>query len=272
MDRGRAIHGDAERLDVESTDGTSIAVWISGRGAPIVLVHGSMNDHSAFGPLVSELGDDMTTFAMDRRGFGASGDRAAYSIDREFEDVAAVVDAVTGRIGVPVTLFGHSYGANCAMGGADLSDNVRHLVLYEPSLGLTYPPGSIEAIEKAVADGDPEAALLEVYRRVLEATDDRIRDLRESPIWETQMATAPTVARECRTEEAWEYEPGRFAGIAASTLLLAGSDSPPALAAATELALEAIPGSRVRVLGGHAHAAHKTNPDLVAAIIQHLVG
>ena len=87
--------------------------------------------------------------AMDRRGFGASGDTADYSIERDFEDVAAVVDAVAARTGGPVALWGHSYGANCAMGAATLTSNVHHLVLYEPSLGLPYPPGSIEAHRSA---------------------------------------------------------------------------------------------------------------------------
>ena len=86
---------------------------------------------------------------MDRRGFGASGDGAGYSIERDFDDVAAVVDAVAARTGGPVALWGHSYGANCAMGGAARTANVGHLVLYEPSLGLPYPPGSIERIEDA---------------------------------------------------------------------------------------------------------------------------
>jgi alpha-beta hydrolase superfamily lysophospholipase len=57
----------------------------------------------------------MITFAMDRRGFGASGDAAAYSIELEFEDVAAVVDAVAARAGGPLALWGHSYCSNCAM-------------------------------------------------------------------------------------------------------------------------------------------------------------
>ena len=119
------------------------------------MVHGSIADHTTFDPFVDVLRNDLTTFSMDRRGFGASGDATGYSIERDFEDVAAVVDAVAARTGGPVALWGHSYGANCAMGGAARTGNVHHLVLYEPSLGLTYPPGSIEAIEAALAAGRP---------------------------------------------------------------------------------------------------------------------
>ncbi len=62
-----------------------------------------------------------------------------------------MIDAVAARTGGPVAVWGHSYGANCAMGGAALTANVHHLVLYEPSLAIPYPPGSIERIEAALA-------------------------------------------------------------------------------------------------------------------------
>ena len=64
----------AERSEVRSGDGGSIAVWVEGDGPPLVLVHGSVSDHTVFAPLVGELRDEFTIFAMDRRGFGASRD------------------------------------------------------------------------------------------------------------------------------------------------------------------------------------------------------
>jgi pimeloyl-ACP methyl ester carboxylesterase len=113
-----AAERETSRVDVRSADGTSIAVWVAGEGPPLVLVHGSLCDHTRFDSLLAELGDGVTTFAMDRRGFGASGGAPRYDHRAgEFEDVAAVVDAVADRTGEPVALWGHSYGANCAMGG-----------------------------------------------------------------------------------------------------------------------------------------------------------
>ena len=153
-----ATEATAER--VVSSDGTEIAWWTSGEGPPLVLVHGSLCDHSHFDPLVAELREGMTTVSMDRRGFGASGDAAGYDLEREFEDVAAVVEAVAGHAGEPVALFGHSYGAGCAMGAAALTGAVPRLVLYEPGLGISYPSGSIEEIEAAVAAGDLDTAAL----------------------------------------------------------------------------------------------------------------
>jgi pimeloyl-ACP methyl ester carboxylesterase len=231
------------------------------------MVHGSIADHTTFDPFVTVLGEQMTTYAMDRRGFGATDDTPVYSIERDFDDVAAVVDAVAARTGKPVVLWGHSYGANCAMGGAARSDNVDRLVLYEPSLGIPYPNGSIARVEAALARGDHDAAIVGVLVDILEMSDDEIEGFRASPIWPARLAAAPTIPRECRVEEDWVYRPGQFDTITAPTLLLAGSDSVPVVTEATMLAAAAIPDSDVRVLEGHGHFAHRTDPDLVTKIV-----
>lgn len=263
--------GQASRFDVRSSDGTPLAVWVEGRGPALVLVHGSIADHTTFDPFVEVLRDNLTTFAMDRRGFGASGDGDVYAIERDFEDVAAVVDTVAARTGGPVTLWGHSYGANCAMGAAARTGNVRHLVLYEPSLGLAYPPGSIDTIEAAVASGDREEAVVVVLRDILEMTEAELDALRSSPLWPVRLATAHTVPRECRVEDGWEYGPGQFDAITAPTLLLSGSDSVTEVTKATHQAAAAIPNAQIRVLDGHGHFAHKTDPAMVDALIRDFI-
>ena len=270
MTGGRPVTA-TDRFDVRAPDGTTIAVWVLGEGPPLVLVHGSLQDHSISAALVAELRAGMTTFAMDRRGFGASGDGADYAIEREFEDVAAVVDTVAARVNAPVGVWGHSYGAGLAMGGAALTKDVSHLVLYEPSLGLTYPEGLIETVEKELAEGADEAAIVLVLRDVLEFTDDQIDAMRAGPEWARRVAVASTVAREARAEQEWVYRPGQFDGITAETLLLSGSESTPAVKQATDAAAAAIPGARIHVLDGHAHIAHRTDPAMVAAIVREFI-
>ena len=271
MSRGTAPDVATRRFDVRSADGTSLAVWVEGDGPPLVLVHGSLCDHTVFDPLVHELRDSVTTFSMDRRGFGASGDTAAYALQREFEDVAAVVDAVAARTGGPVALWGHSYGAGCAMGGAALTTHLHQLVLYEPGLGLAYPRGSIEQVEEAVAAGDMEAAVVTVLTAILEMTEEDVAATRASARWPILLAAGPTIPRECRAEHDWTYRPGHFAAITAPTLLLVGSESPPPLREATRQAAAAIPDPRIRTLHGHGHLAFRTAPAGVAAIIRQLV-
>jgi pimeloyl-ACP methyl ester carboxylesterase len=259
------------RFNVCSADGTSIAVWVEGEGPALVMVHGSIADHTTFEPFVAALRDDVTTFAMDRRGFGASGDAPAYAIERDFEDVAAVVDAVAAITGGPVAVWGHSYGANCAMGGAARTANVHRLVLYEPSLGIPYPPGSIARVEAALARGDHDAAITAVLVDILAMTDDEMDTFRKSPLWPIRLAAAPTIPRECHAEEDWAYQPGQFASITAPTLFLAGSETVPVVARATDLATAAIAAAQVRVLEGHGHFAHKTDPAMVADIVTEFV-
>src|SRR5687767_12504745 len=122
-------------MRVASQDGTSIAVQVTGRGAPLLLVHGTTADHSRWTPLLPALEARFTVHAMDRRGRGESGDAADYSLVREFEDVAAVVDAIGG----PVNLLGHSYGALCSLEAALRTSNLRKLILYEPPIPLGGP-------------------------------------------------------------------------------------------------------------------------------------
>lgn len=272
--RGRVLVVVDGPLEVRSADGTRLAVWVGGAGPALVLVHGSASDHTTLTPFIEELRGTHTTYAMDRRGFGASADAPAYAIEREFEDVAAVVDDVAARAGGPVGLFGHSFGAACAMGGAALTANVRGLVLYEPSLGLRYPPGTVAAAEAALAAGDRDAAVATIFGDVLGFTEEDIAGMRASgtPTWATRLASAHTIPRECAAEEGWTYAPGRFAAIAAPTLLLAGSESPPDLAAATRAAAGAIPVAHIHVLDGHAHMAHKTDPPAVAGVLRAFLG
>lgn len=273
MSRTNSAEATTTRFAAKSADGISLAVWVKGRGPALVMVHGSLQDHRASGALVDDLATDVTTYSMDRRGFGASGDAGRYSIQREFEDVAAVVDAVAARTGGTVALWGHSYGANCAMGGATLTSNVDRLLLYEPSLGLAYPPGAIESIEQKVAAGEMEAALREALIDIAGMTDDEVAAMRSNPkmSWEERLATVPTVPRECRAEQTWVYAPGQFDAITAPTLLLTGSDSAPVMREATREASAAIAGAKIRVLEGHGHVAHRTDPALVAAIIRQFI-
>lgn len=256
-----------ERIDVISADGTPIAVWAIGHGPPLVLVHGSMQDHTANRSFVDALSDRTRTWSVDRRGCGASGDSGRWSIDCEFDDVAAVVDTVAERTGEPVALWGHSFGAACAMGGAARSNAVSHVILYEPSLGLRYPPGSIDAAEQALAVGDHDRVITEVLTRVLEMGSDDVAAMRSSPGWPARLATAPTVPRECRTEESWQWQPDQFASITAPTLLLTGSESTEDPKAATHAAQAAIPGTRVVALEGHGHLAMREDPEMVASIV-----
>jgi pimeloyl-ACP methyl ester carboxylesterase len=256
-----------ESIRVQRPDGGHIAVWAAGQGPALVLVHGSMSDHTAFDPLVAALGDRVTSYSMDRRGFGASPDAGGYSADREFDDVAAVADAIAERTDGPIVLFGHSWGASCAMGAAARAKNLRQLLLYEPSLGIRYPPGFIDRVEAQVAAGDAEGAILSVLVTLAGMTDEQVAAFRSSPVWPSRLATAPTIAREARIEDGWVHGPGQFDAISAPTIFLSGTASPPDLVEVTRKCADAISGARIHTLEGHDHFAYKTHPAEIAAVV-----
>ena len=91
-------------LTVRSKDGTRIAFYCQGSGPALLLVHGGMGDHSRWEPVLPTFSARFRVCAMDRRGHGQSGDTQEYSLEREFEDVAAVADSLDQRVSV----IGHS--------------------------------------------------------------------------------------------------------------------------------------------------------------------
>lgn len=251
--------GSIERIT--SADGTEIAAHVSGDGPPLVLVHGTSADHARWTPVVEALAGRFTTWAVDRRGRGASGDGAGYAIEREFEDVAAVVDAIGG----PVDLLGHSYGAVCAVEAARRTANVGRLVLYEPPLPVgaeITPPGVVDRLEALLAAGDREGVVSTFLAEVVRMPAEELEVLRAHPGWPARVAAAHTIPRELRIDRDYRPDVGAFAAVAAPTLLLLGGDSPPFFGAAVERLAGVLPDVRVTVLPGQQHVAMDTAPAL----------
>ena len=251
---------------VTSRDGTRIACFASGDGPPLVLVHGVLGDHARWEALRPELDSHATVYAIDRRGRGASGDHERYDAEREFEDVAAVVDALAGHHGAPVDVYGHSGGAAFALGAATLTGNLRRLVLYEPPVdaGALLSDGLLDRLDTLLAEGD-DAGVVEAFcREVLAMPDEELALYREHPSWAARVAAAPTLPRELAIPPARLFDPERASRVTAPTLLLAGAHSPAGFTAAVDTVAAAIPDARVEVLDGQAHTADVVAPRLVA--------
>jgi pimeloyl-ACP methyl ester carboxylesterase len=253
---------------VTSVDGTRIGYWTSGQGPPLVMVHGVTSDHSRWQPIRPLLEPYVTVVGMDRRGRGASGDRQQYSLEREWQDVATVVEAAAQVTGQPVDLYGHSYGGLCAYGAAASTSAVRRLVLYEgwpardPQLHL-LPTDVSSRMARSLAEGDRDA-VVETLFRFFGTTDDELRGLRTQPAWQARVAAAHTIGRELQATAGARFDPEQAAAITAPTLLLVGADSQDPARDDAPTVAAALPDARTVVMDSQGHLADVLAPEVVA--------
>jgi pimeloyl-ACP methyl ester carboxylesterase len=247
---------------VISRDGTPIAFHRRGTGPPLVLVHGSGANPVAWTAVLPALEEHFTVYALYRRGRGESGDGPTYAIEREYEDIAAVVDST----GEPANLLGHSFGALCALEAALLTPNVHKLILYEPAIPLPgvvlYPDGVIDRLQALLDAGDRDGLLTVLYREIVMIPQHEFEKLRSSAAWPERLASAHHALREARAEDEYVFDAQRFKDMHIPTLFLLGGDSPHFLKEATETITAALPNSRIAVMPGQQHTAMYSAPDL----------
>ncbi len=257
---------------IASKDGTPIAYYRAGSGSPLVLVHGTGAMHTRWVPVLPALEKHFTVYAVDRRGRGESGDADAYAIEREFNDIAAVVDA----IGEPVDLFGHSYGAICSLEAALLTRNIRRIVLYEPPLETEgvqiYAEGFIDRLQGLLDAGDRETLLTTFMAEAVRMLPRDIELAKSMPAWPSRVATAHTLPRELRAHEAYRFHAARFSSLTIPALLLVGGDSPQFFRAAIDLLAATLPNARKVVMPGQQHAAMESAPGLLVKEVSSFLG
>jgi pimeloyl-ACP methyl ester carboxylesterase len=252
---------------VESADGSRIGWEVAGDGPPLLLVHGSTADRHRFDAVRDALAERFTLHLMDRRGRGLSAAEApsTYALEREAEDIAAVL----GALGPEALVLAHSYGATCALEAVAAGAPVARLLVYEPAFGTpegpVFPAAALADVEAALERGDREAALETFFADVLLTDRAEIAVMRGTPAWGARVASAHTLTREARAANAYRPDPARLGRIAAPVRLLLGTDTAPALARATRAAHAALPGSDLRALPGHGHAAMDADPAMFVA-------
>lgn len=272
MARIAGAEGSVEQIVTSrSSDGTTIACHRSGRGPDLVVVHGTSGDHTSWSGVAPLLASHFTIYAMDRRGRGASGDSADYALEREIEDVVAVV----ASIGVGVHLYGHSFGAACAAEAATRLSGLASLILYEggprPPGGRFIPEDLILGLEVSMAEGHPEKALETFALSVAGLSPGELEVLRRSPAWPARVAAVHTIPRELRAINDYGTSMQKFQSFMVPTLLLFGSASLPRRRVWMETLVGLIPNAQAVELHGQGHAANQTAPYLLAAAIDAFV-
>jgi pimeloyl-ACP methyl ester carboxylesterase len=256
---------------VPSTDGTPIAVFTSGIGPPLILVHGAAADHTTFRVLGPLMATRFTIHAIDRRGRGASGDTSPYAIEREFEDLAAVATALAREAGGAVDVFGHSYGGRCALGAALLTRDIGRVISYE---GAPTPPGERDGdaalpreLAGLAAAGQDETLLETFMTRVVGMSAEDLDRYRADPVWPRRVAAASTIAREVAVESGDEAGLDRLAAVEQPVLQVLGGDSRREFSVATAALDDRLSDGTIVVIPGARHAAHHTHPDAVVEAV-----
>ncbi|HYY77866.1 MAG TPA: alpha/beta fold hydrolase [Actinomycetes bacterium] len=239
---------------VRSSDGTTIAYDRLGEGAPVVLVSGASTGRAVHAELARLLAADFTVLNYDRRGRGDSGDTPPYAVERELEDLRAVIAAAGG----PAAVFGNSSGAVLALRAAAAGLPVTRLALWEPPF-MTDPdaPGRQQAYVAQLAEllgagrrGDAMA----LFMRSIGLPEGMIAGMRQAPVWPGMEALAPTLAYDAAVMGDSLVPTGLVASVEAPTLVLDGSDTGAWAADSARALTAALPNPRRHTLQGQNHA------------------
>jgi len=254
---------------ITSHDGTTIAYDRQGEGPTLILVDGALSVHSAGGKseLAKLLAPHLTVYGYDRRGRGGSGDTLPYAVDREIEDIEALIDDAGGS----AYLYGHSSGASLAMLAAvKLRGKVSKIAMYEAP--YNDEPEAQESwrqylgqLREVLADCQPGDAVA-LFMRYVGTPADQVDRMRAAPFWPSMEAVAPTLA----------YDHAAIQGRANSVpidvasrvmvpaLVMSGSASFPFMRDTARALSEAMPRGELRTLDGQ---THEVDPGALAAVL-----
>jgi pimeloyl-ACP methyl ester carboxylesterase len=240
---------------VTSADGTPIAFDQTGDGPPVILIGGAFNDRSTVAGLAAVLAPDYTVVTYDRRGRGDSGDNASYAVEREVEDLAAVI----GQVGGSARVFGHSSGAVLALEAAEQGAAIDKLALYEPPYvtagGRAAPADDIAGRIRALIDQDRRDDAVTLFlTESVGVPPDMVAGMRASQTWGWLVRLAHTLPYDLAICGPGGVLPAdRLAKITVPTLVIGGGQSPEWLPAAARAVAGAIPGARYVTLEGQDH-------------------
>jgi pimeloyl-ACP methyl ester carboxylesterase len=261
---------------VTSADGTRIAYEVRGSGPALVLVDGALCQRSLgpARPLAEQLATSFTVYAYDRRGRGESGPgETAYDVEREVEDLTAVIEAAGGHAHV----FGASSGAALALVAARSGVPIDRLALYEAPFIVddTHAPNDPElpARLRALVEQGRRGDAVRLFLRTVGAPGPMIALMRLMPVWKKLTGVAHTLPHDLTIvidhEQGRPLPEGLYDAVAAPTLVIAGGKSPDYLRNAQAAVAEAVPDGRLETLPGQTHMikAKVTAPVVVAHLL-----
>lgn len=247
-----------------SRDGTPIAYERRGQGPAVILVSGAMSTGATVAPLAPLLADRFGVIVYDRRGRGGSGDTPPYTVAREVEDLAALIEVAGGD----AALYGISSGGALVLEAAASGLPLRQVAVYETPFA-DYGGGAKERAEytrnltEALAEGRNGDAV-ELFLRLTGMAEEMIQGARNSPMWPGMEAIAPSLAHDNAVMGDGLVPRERLAEITVPVLAVAGGASGAWMRDATKAVAQAAPKGSYRTLEGQTHIV---DPNALAPVL-----
>jgi pimeloyl-ACP methyl ester carboxylesterase len=255
--------------EVHSKDGTLIAFDRSGAGPPLIVVLGALNDRSSAAPLAAALAPHYTVYAYDRRGRGDSGDTPPYAVDREVEDI----DALISEAGGSAFAYGHSSGAKLALDAAAHGLAITKLALYEPPFIVddtrpSPPRNYVATLQELASSGRRGDAVVYFMTTGVGLSAEFADRMRSAPMWPALEALAPTLAYDGIVMGDTIFGrtlPSEWAtSVTMPTLVMDGGASPAWQRTAVHALAELLPHAQRRSLEGQ---DHEVAPEVLAPVL-----
>ena len=241
-----------------SQDGTPIAFDRTGQGPPVILVLGAFNDRRTGGPLASFLARQFAVVSYDRRGRGDSGDAATYAVEREVEDLDAVIRAAGGSGAV----FGYSSGAVLALRAAAAGLPITKLALYDTP--PAQPTEHAVALASLIGAGRRGDAVEYFQRRVVGIPEPLIAQVRHAPFRSALEAMAHTLVYEAKIVDYAGVSPTFAARVRQPVLAIAGGAGAPVMREVAETLGRSLAGASSFALEG---ATHDIDPQSLGPVL-----
>ncbi len=249
---------------IVTKDGTKIAYDKQGHGPVLILILGALNKRGSGKKLAQLLSDHFTVICYDRRGRGDSDDTKPYSVDKEVDDLTALIDELGGS----AYLYGHSSGGVLALQAAEkLGRKVAGLALYEVPYNDDPEAQKIakeyqKRLKKYLVE-DKRGDAVALFIKSVGVTDKQIAAMQRLPLWKSLTAMAPTL--EYDTVELMERYPRiRVRNVAVPSLVMHGGASPEFMGDTAKKLGRALPHATLQSLEGQ---AHDVKPNVLAPIL-----
>ncbi|MGZ6346359.1 MAG: alpha/beta fold hydrolase [Anaerolineales bacterium] len=256
---------------ITSKDGTTIAYEKKGAGPSLILIDGALT-YRSFGPLThlaELLAPHYTVYTFDRRGRGESSNSKPYSVDREIEDIDALIDVAGGS----AFIYGISSGACLALEASiKLGSKIRKLAMYEPPYNAGQ--GAVQAwrdyrkkLAELLAEGRRGDAVV-LFMQLVGTPVDQVNGMRSAPVWPMFEAVAPTLAYDAAAMGTDRLAPvDRAARVSVPALVMDGGANlayMPFMHETAATLAKVIPNAEQRTLEGQ---THDVNAEVLAPVL-----